>query len=56
MTRLVGVLGFLLIGSLVVRAAAWLLAPVLPLLVALFVVAAVLTWLVRPYSGRRRWR
>lgn len=40
----------------VVRMGAWLLEPVLPLLVALFVVAAVLTWLVRPYSGRRRWR
>lgn len=56
MTQLRNALAAGLTVVVVVRLAAWLLAPALPLLAVLFVVAALLTWLARPYSGRRRWR
>lgn len=44
-----------LIVAVVVRLAAWLLVPALPLLVVLLVVTTLLAWLIRPYSGRGRW-
>ncbi|HVF74606.1 MAG TPA: hypothetical protein VM938_06115 [Acidimicrobiales bacterium] len=53
-TQLRNGLGLLLFLCLVIRVTAWVVMPVVPLLVVLFTVTALLVWLVRPYSNWRR--